>query len=80
MNNVLETYDKWNKRISTGKLNNWLRSFEKIKKLPTELSNKLNIKYIMQTKVRPPSFIIVVNNESLMKKYYLTFLRRKLAE
>ena len=33
---VIGCYDKWNTRISTGLLNDWLDKFKKLKELPKE--------------------------------------------
>lgn len=78
MEQVLETYDKWNRRISTGMLNDWLRKFKKLDNLPVDSGNELKIRYIVQAKVRPPTFVIFVNNKELFKANYLRFLRANL--
>lgn len=36
MDKIVTTYDKWNKRISTGLLNNWLEKFKKLDNLPKD--------------------------------------------
>jgi GTP-binding protein len=36
MDKIITTYDKWNKRISTGLLNNWLEKFKKLDNLPKD--------------------------------------------
>ncbi len=36
MDKIITTYDKWNKRISTGLLNNWLEKFKKVDNLPKD--------------------------------------------
>ena len=34
LDGVIKAYDKWNSRISTGLLNNWLDKFKKLDNLP----------------------------------------------
>lgn len=34
LDSVITAYDKWNTRISTGLLNNWLEKFKKLDNLP----------------------------------------------
>lgn len=80
MDNVLKLYDRWNTRISTGLLNEWLEKFKKIQSLPSEEGEKLKIRFIAQVKVRPPTFAVFINQGSLFKSNYLKFLRRKLSE
>lgn len=36
MDSVLKVYEKWNIRISTGMLNDWLNRFKKLHPLPAE--------------------------------------------
>jgi len=36
MDNIITTYDKWNGRISTGLLNDWLDKFKKLDNLPKD--------------------------------------------
>ena len=36
MDKIVTTYDKWNKRISTGLLNNWLEKFKKLDNMPKD--------------------------------------------
>ncbi|CAD8125524.1 unnamed protein product [Paramecium sonneborni] len=80
MDQVIQVYDKWNTRISTGLLNDWLNKFKKIQSLPSEDGDKLKIRFIAQIKVRPPTFALFINQGSLFKTSYLKFLRKKLSE
>ncbi|CAD8201773.1 unnamed protein product [Paramecium pentaurelia] len=80
MDQVIQVYDKWNTRVSTGLLNDWLNKFKKIQSLPSEDGDKLKIRFIAQIKVRPPTFALFINQGSLFKNSYLKFLRKKLSE
>lgn len=48
MDNVLNIYEKWNLRISTGMLNSWLNNFKRIQAMPTEEGNSLKMRFISQ--------------------------------
>lgn len=37
LDSVLDVYTGWNKRISTGLLNNWLDRFKRVQKMPAKL-------------------------------------------
>lgn len=63
MDKIVTTYDKWNKRISTGLLNNWLEKFKKLENLPKDSEQTLRINYVIQARTRPPHFIIFVNKK-----------------
>lgn len=71
LSEIIDLYDRWNTRVSTGLLNRWLDSFKKVQNLPTEAGELLKIKYITQIKSRPPTFYVYVNDRSLMKENYL---------
>lgn len=80
MDKIITTYDKWNKRVSTGLLNNWLEKFKKLDNLPKDSECTLKINYIIQARVRPPNFIIFVNKKEIFKPNYMRFLLRNLAQ
>lgn len=80
MDLVIATYEKWNRRVSTGYLNRWLTAFKKVQNLPTGGGERLNIKYMTQIKSRPPTFYVFVNNRELMKDNYMKKFRNALAK
>lgn len=75
MGYVLKSYEKWNMRVSTGMLNDWLNRFKKVQNAPTEGGNRLKIRFVSQVKSRPPTFVIFVNDKSLFKPNYMRFMR-----
>jgi GTP-binding protein len=48
--------------------------------LPKDEERTLKINYIIQAKVRPPHFIIFVNNKLIFKNNYMRFLMKNIAE
>lgn len=65
LDRVLGCYDKWNTRISTGLLNDWLDRFKKLQHLPKDREHTLRINYLIQARVRPPHFIFFLNAKGL---------------
>jgi GTPase len=78
---AINTYSFWNKKISTSKLNEWLR--EALHRCPPPLaSNKkpIKIKYITQNKIRPPTFMVFANKPSEVPVSYVRYLSNNLRE
>eukprot|EP00919_Chromeraceae_sp_WS-2016_P049944 GHVR01118390.1.p1 GENE.GHVR01118390.1~~GHVR01118390.1.p1 ORF type:complete len:101 (-),score=2.33 GHVR01118390.1:1283-1585(-) len=80
MDKIITTYDKWNSRISTGLLNDWLEKFKKLDNLPKCNDHSLRINYLIQARVRPPLFIFFVNSKSLFKDNYMRFVTDNMAK
>jgi GTP-binding protein len=85
INNVLDEsiniYAVWNKRISTNKLNNWLRYVVHEHPLPLQQNGRIvKIKYITQIKTRPPTFKLFSNNPDKVIDSYRKYLINKLRE
>lgn len=77
----IKTYDLWNIKLSTSKLNQWLNLATTQHPLPLYKQNKrIRIKYITQTKTRPPTFKLFTNNTDGItvgyKKYLVNDLRK----
>lgn len=80
MESVLETYDLWNKRISTGKLNRWLHAMEEQHPAPLVNGRQNRLRYMTQIKARPPTFALWVGRADeypeTHKRYLINNLRR----
>lgn len=84
LNECVEVYVLWNKKIQTGKLNNWLMKAVTEHQPPVLMHNRrLKIKYITQIKTRPPTFKLFVNNIEQIsdnyKRYLINSMRTNLA-
>jgi GTP-binding protein len=55
---VVQTYEMWNTRISTGGLNRWLAGMESQNPAPLVGGKSNRLKYITQIKTRPPTFAL----------------------
>mmetsp|Transcript_6062 Transcript_6062/g.6933 ORF Transcript_6062/g.6933 Transcript_6062/m.6933 type:complete len:648 (-) Transcript_6062:66-2009(-) len=71
---VLDARNRWARTISTGLLNRWLGEVVTGTQPPFVEGVRAKLKYIIQTKGRPPTFIIFSNVKSLPESYlkYLT--------
>jgi GTP-binding protein len=71
---VFEARDRWARTIPTGMLNRWLEEVLDEHAPPAQDGRSAKIKYILQTKGRPPTFLLFCNVTSLPVNYlrYLT--------
>ncbi|TDH69178.1 hypothetical protein CCR75_002869 [Bremia lactucae] len=77
---VLKAYDRWDLRISTGRLNRWLKAMSRHHPPPTIKGKTLNVKYATQVKARPPTFAVFVSKPSDVPESYQRFLLTQLRE
>ncbi len=75
---VLEAYQNANKEVKKGALNDILQSAYAVTSPPTKKGKKLRIFYATQSGVCPPSFVLFVNDTSLMTNNYLRYLENTL--
>ncbi|KRX11106.1 P-loop containing nucleoside triphosphate hydrolase [Pseudocohnilembus persalinus] len=80
MQSVLLVHQKWDTRITTGILNDWLNRFKKTQNAPVTEGQILKIRFISQIRSRPPTFSIFVNDEDLFKTNYLKYFRKSLVQ
>jgi len=67
-------------RISTGTLNEVLIEATAIHAPPTDKGRSLRIYYISQVSIKPPTFVLFVNDKRLMHFSYQRFLENKIRE
>ena len=73
LDKILDIYLRWNTKINSSTLNKWFKDL-KLHSTNITYKGKLKLKYINQTKVRPPSFSVFCNSKSkfsLQNKRYL---------
>lgn len=77
---VLATYELWNKRVPTGKLNRWLHKMEEHHPAPLVQGRQNRLRYMTQIKARPPTFALWVGRPDdypdSHKRYMINNLRR----
>lgn len=67
-------------RISTSILNQVIEDAVAINPPPTEKGKRLKIMYVTQVKIKPPTFVIFVNEPEIMHFSYQRYLENKLRE
>ena len=76
---IFEVYEVWNKRISTANLNRWLEEVLEQHPPPLSSGRRMRLKYITQTKARPPTFVVQVSRDGLPESY-IRYLRNSLRD
>jgi GTP-binding protein len=75
---VKKVHAEHNKRISTPDLNDFLQKAFGRRKPPAKQGKFIQLKYITQTEVAPPTFVIFANHPQLVDKGYLSYLANQL--
>lgn len=74
MKAVLHVYEKWNTRISTARLNQWLSEAIEANPPPAVSGRRIKIRYMTQIKARPPHFAVFGNQLDALPKSYTRYL------
>ena len=80
MPKVFETYDIWNKRVPTPKLNRWLREMETLHPPPLAKGRRIRLRFMTQIKRRPPTFMLSVSQPEGLGDDYLRYLMNRLRD
>ena len=80
MENVIKSYLNWNTRLPTKTLNQFNNQLNKVAKIPNRDGEYLNLKFIAQLKVRPPCFVLFVNNMDLFFKAHEEFIKKMISK
>ena len=76
----MEVYAQCTKRVSTGLLNKVINEAYALNPPTSFKGKRLKIYYVTQAKTQPPTFVLFVNNEELLKDNYKRYLENKLRE
>lgn len=74
LDQALATYDIWNTRVPTGKLNQWIEYVLSHHPPPIAKGRRIKIRYITQTKTRPPTFMLSCSQPDNMPDSWLKYL------
>jgi GTP-binding protein len=77
---IFAAYQNHAMRISTGTLNEVLIEATAIHAPPTDKGRALRIYYMSQVSIKPPTFVLFVNDKRLMHFSYQRFLENKIRE
>ncbi|KAH7288682.1 hypothetical protein KP509_31G036700 [Ceratopteris richardii] len=80
MRKVFESYERWNVRLPTAKLNNWLQKVLSRHPRKAEGGYGAKMRYITQVKARPPTFIVFVTGAGDIEETDLRFVASALRE
>lgn len=77
---IEKVIENQNKRISTGVLNEIMMEATTLQQPPSDKGKRLKLYYITQVSVKPPTFVIFVNNKELMHFSYTRYIENKIRE
>ena len=77
---IFDVYEMWNRRISTHKLNTWLRTVVERHNPPASSGRPIRLRFMTQPSARPPTFVIFCSKPDDLPKSYLRFLSTALRE
>jgi GTP-binding protein len=77
---VFNTYEGWNRRISTPELNRWLSEAMDRHTPPATSGRRIKIRYMTQPSARPPTFIAFCSQPEALPKSYIRYLTNSLRE
>ena len=67
-------------RIETGVVNEIMREAVALQQPPSDKGERLKLYYITQVSVKPPTFVIFVNDKQLMHFSYTRYIENKIRE
>lgn len=77
---TMDVYEQCTKRVSTGLLNKVVNEAYTLNPPQSVKNNRLKVLYSTQINTKPPTFVLFVNNEDLLKDHYKRYLENKLRE
>ena len=67
-------------RVATGVLNDIMAEAVALQQPPSDKGKRLKLYYITQVSVKPPTFVIFVNDKQLMHFSYTRYLENKIRD
>jgi GTPase len=80
MKAVFDTYEVWNRRVSTPNLNRWLGEALERHAPPAAKGRRIKIRFMTQPSSRPPTFVAFCSRPDALPKAYLRYLTNSLRE
>ena len=77
---VLQAHDVWTRQLTTSRLNRWLAEATARQAPPSVHGKPVKIRYMSQTKTRPPSFVLFANRPQAVPESYLRYLANGLRD
>ncbi|WGF89132.1 ribosome biogenesis GTPase Der [Marinivivus vitaminiproducens] len=77
---VAHAYERWNRRVPTARLNQWLEAALAAHPPPLSQGRRIKIRYMTQASTRPPSFVLFGTQVSRLPDAYERYLASGLRE
>src|SRR5262249_55591092 len=77
---VLDSYEVWNRRVSTPDLNRWLSDAIERHTPPAARGRRIKIRFVTQPSTRPPTFVAFCSRPAGLPKSYLRYLTNSLRD
>jgi GTP-binding protein len=74
MATVVKANATWNRRAATAKLNRWLGEMVERHPPPAVSGRRLKLRYLTQTKTRPPTFVVFCSRPDVLPDAYKRYL------
>lgn len=80
MKAVFEVEETWNRRVSTSKLNNFLREATDKHTPPAVSGRRIRLRYMTQPNARPPTFVVFCSRPEVLPTSYTRYLINEIRE
>ena len=74
MEAVVKAHATWNRRVATARLNKWLGEMVERHPPPAVSGRRLKLRYLTQTKARPPTFVVFCSRPEALPTAYTRYL------
>ncbi|NRB00676.1 MAG: ribosome biogenesis GTPase Der [Rhodobacteraceae bacterium] len=71
---ILRSYEVWNRRVPTAKLNRWLTGMLEAHPPPAPGGRRIRLRYATQAKTRPPGFVVMCSHPDKLPESYKRYL------
>jgi len=71
---VMRAHEVWNRRITTAQLNRWLAGMVEAHPPPAPGGRRIKLRYMTQTKTRPPGFVVMCSHPDKLPESYSRYL------
>jgi len=80
MEGVMQMHSVWNRRVPTARINRWLESVKANHPPPAVSGRRIKLRYMTQTKTRPPQFSLFGNQLDALPESYKRYLVNSIRE
>ena len=77
---VMRAHEVWNTRVTTAQLNRWLAGMVEAHPPPAPGGRRIKLRYMTQTKTRPPGFVVMCSYPDKIAESYSRYLVNGLRE